>query len=52
MFCLSRVSVSTPTIRASDLLAASRLCLADATANMLHGELNVGSVSDRCKSEG
>ncbi|CAF90834.1 unnamed protein product, partial [Tetraodon nigroviridis] len=37
MFCLSRVSVSRPTLRASDLLEASRLCFTDANANMLHG---------------
>lgn len=37
MFCLSRVSVSRPTLRTSDLLEASRLCFTDAKANMLHG---------------
>lgn len=52
MFCLSRVSVSRPTIRASDLLEASRLCFTDANANMLHGELQVRSARDRCKSDG
>ncbi|CAG5933730.1 unnamed protein product [Menidia menidia] len=35
--CLCRVSVSKPSIRPADLLDASRLCLADAKANMLHG---------------
>ncbi|KAM3585389.1 uncharacterized protein V6R79_016670 [Siganus canaliculatus] len=38
MWCLSRVSVSRPAIRPADLLEASRLCFADAKANMLHGE--------------
>lgn len=38
MLCLSRVSVSNPTIRPADLLEASRLCFADAKANMLHGK--------------
>lgn len=38
MFCLSRVSVSKPTIRPADVLEASRMCFADAKANMLHGE--------------
>lgn len=37
MLCLSRVSVSKPTIRAADVLEASRMCFADAKANMLHG---------------
>ncbi|KAM3585391.1 uncharacterized protein V6R79_016670 [Siganus canaliculatus] len=37
MWCLSRVSVSRPAIRPADLLEASRLCFADAKANMLHG---------------
>ncbi|XP_028255205.1 origin recognition complex subunit 4 [Parambassis ranga] len=37
MLCLSRVSVAKPTIKPADLLDASRLCLADAKANMLHG---------------
>lgn len=38
MFCLSRVSVSKLTIRPADVLEASRMCFADAKANMLHGE--------------
>lgn len=38
MLCLSRVSVAKPTIKPADLLEASRMCFADATANMLHGE--------------
>lgn len=38
MFCLSRVSVAKPAIKPADLLEASRLCFADAKANMLHGE--------------
>lgn len=38
MLCLSRVSVSNPTIEAADVLEASRMCFADAKANMLHGE--------------
>lgn len=38
MLCLSRVSVSKPAIRPADLLEASRLCFADAKANMLHGK--------------
>uniref|UniRef100_A0AAQ6AAE9 Origin recognition complex subunit 4 n=1 Tax=Amphiprion ocellaris TaxID=80972 RepID=A0AAQ6AAE9_AMPOC len=37
MLCLSRVSVSKPSIKPADLLDASRLCLCDAKANMLHG---------------
>ncbi|XP_005738722.1 origin recognition complex subunit 4 [Pundamilia nyererei] len=37
MLCLSRVSVAKPTIKPADLLEASRMCFADATANMLHG---------------
>uniref|UniRef100_A0A3Q1IG91 Origin recognition complex subunit 4 n=1 Tax=Anabas testudineus TaxID=64144 RepID=A0A3Q1IG91_ANATE len=37
MLCLSRVSVAKPTIKPADLLEASRLCLSDAKANMLHG---------------
>uniref|UniRef100_A0A3B5QHW4 Origin recognition complex subunit 4 n=1 Tax=Xiphophorus maculatus TaxID=8083 RepID=A0A3B5QHW4_XIPMA len=37
MLCLSRVSVARPSITPADLLDASRLCLADANANMLHG---------------
>ncbi|XP_012709586.2 origin recognition complex subunit 4 isoform X2 [Fundulus heteroclitus] len=37
MLCLSRVSVAKPTITAADFLDASRSCLADAKANMLHG---------------
>ncbi|XP_019957852.2 origin recognition complex subunit 4 [Paralichthys olivaceus] len=37
MLCLSRVSVAKPAIKPSDLLEASRLCFADAKANMLHG---------------
>ncbi|XP_047432230.1 origin recognition complex subunit 4 [Mugil cephalus] len=37
MSCLSRVSVSKPVIKPADLLDASRTCLADAKANMLHG---------------
>ncbi|XP_013887563.1 origin recognition complex subunit 4 isoform X3 [Austrofundulus limnaeus] len=35
--CLSRVSVTKPAIRPADLLDASRLCLADTKASMLHG---------------
>lgn len=38
MFCLSRVSISKPTIRPADVLEASRMCFADAKASMLHGE--------------
>lgn len=38
MLCLSRVSVARPSITPADLLDASRLCLADANANMLHGK--------------
>lgn len=38
MFCLSRVSISKPTVRPADVLEASRMCFADAKANMLHGE--------------
>uniref|UniRef100_I3K2X4 Origin recognition complex subunit 4 n=1 Tax=Oreochromis niloticus TaxID=8128 RepID=I3K2X4_ORENI len=38
MLCLSRVSVAKPTIKPADLLEASRMCFADTTANMLHGE--------------
>ncbi|XP_022045000.2 origin recognition complex subunit 4 [Acanthochromis polyacanthus] len=37
MLCLSRVSVSKPSIKAADLLDASRLCFCDAKVNMLHG---------------
>ncbi|XP_068165102.1 origin recognition complex subunit 4 isoform X2 [Antennarius striatus] len=37
MLCLSRVSVAKPAIKPADLQEASRLCLGDATANMLHG---------------
>ncbi|XP_014872827.1 origin recognition complex subunit 4 isoform X1 [Poecilia latipinna] len=37
MMCLSRVSVARPSITPTDLLDASRFCLADANANMLHG---------------
>nr|XP_020447562.1 origin recognition complex subunit 4 [Monopterus albus] len=37
MLCLSRVSVANPAIKPADVLEASRLCLADAKANMLHG---------------
>ncbi|KAK7893517.1 hypothetical protein WMY93_022669 [Mugilogobius chulae] len=37
MFCLSRVSVSKPSIKPADVLEASRMCFADAKANMLHG---------------
>ncbi|KAF0045842.1 hypothetical protein F2P81_002371 [Scophthalmus maximus] len=37
MLCLSRVSVAKPAIKPADLLEASRLCFADAKANMLHG---------------
>ncbi|XP_041834241.1 origin recognition complex subunit 4 [Melanotaenia boesemani] len=37
MLCLSRVSVAKPTIKPADLQEASRLCLVDAKANMLHG---------------
>ncbi|MEQ2170739.1 hypothetical protein GOODEAATRI_003451, partial [Goodea atripinnis] len=35
--CCCRVSVAKPAITPADLLDASRLCLADAKANMLHG---------------
>ncbi|KAM9328108.1 origin recognition complex subunit 4 isoform 1-T2 [Pholidichthys leucotaenia] len=37
MLCLSRVSVAKPSISPADLLEASRICLTDAKANMLHG---------------
>ncbi|KAF3857409.1 hypothetical protein F7725_009268 [Dissostichus mawsoni] len=37
MLCLSRVSVAKPVIKPADLLEASRMCLIDAQANMLHG---------------
>lgn len=37
MLCLSRVSIAKPAITPADLLEASRSCLADAKANMLHG---------------
>ncbi|XP_068446854.1 origin recognition complex subunit 4 [Clinocottus analis] len=37
MLCVSRVSVAKPAIKPADLLEASRLSFADATANMLHG---------------
>ncbi|CAJ1087710.1 origin recognition complex subunit 4 [Xyrichtys novacula] len=37
MLCLSRVSVSKPTIKPADVLEASRMCFSDAKANMLHG---------------
>lgn len=37
MLCLSRVSVSKPSIKPADVLEASRLYFADAKANMLHG---------------
>ncbi|XP_030628450.1 origin recognition complex subunit 4 [Chanos chanos] len=37
LLALSRVNVSSPTLRAVDLLEASRLCTVDAKANMLHG---------------
>ncbi|KAM6893849.1 origin recognition complex subunit 4 [Xenentodon cancila] len=37
MLCLSRVSLAKPVIKPADVLDASRLCLADAKANMLHG---------------
>ncbi|KAJ8393761.1 hypothetical protein AAFF_G00056760 [Aldrovandia affinis] len=37
MLALSRVTVSNPTIRPADLLEASRLCTADAKANIVHG---------------
>ncbi|XP_020772762.1 origin recognition complex subunit 4 [Boleophthalmus pectinirostris] len=37
MFCLSRVSVAKPSIKPVDVLEASRMCIADAKANMLHG---------------
>lgn len=39
MLCLSRVTLAKPTIKASDLLDASRLCLADCKTNMLHGKI-------------
>ncbi|XP_072235618.1 origin recognition complex subunit 4 [Leuresthes tenuis] len=35
--CLSRISIAKPAIRPADLLDTSRLCFADAKANMLHG---------------
>ncbi|MEQ2205514.1 hypothetical protein XENOCAPTIV_001317 [Xenoophorus captivus] len=38
MLCLSRVSVAKRAITPADLLDASRLCLTDAKANMLHGK--------------
>lgn len=38
MLCISRVSISKPTIKAADVLEASRMCFADAKANMLRGE--------------
>lgn len=38
MLCLSRVSAAKPAVRPADLLEASRLCFADAKANMLHGK--------------
>lgn len=41
MLCLSRVSVAKPTIKPADLLEASRLCLSDAKANMLHGKIKI-----------
>ncbi|KAI4831838.1 hypothetical protein KUCAC02_001357 [Chaenocephalus aceratus] len=37
MLCLSRVSVANPAIKPADLLEASKMCLIDAQANMLHG---------------
>ncbi|XP_022616851.1 origin recognition complex subunit 4 isoform X1 [Seriola dumerili] len=37
MLCLSRVTVAKPAIKPADLQEASRLCFADAKANMLHG---------------
>ncbi|XP_029304958.1 origin recognition complex subunit 4-like [Cottoperca gobio] len=37
MLCLSRVSAAKPAIRPADLLEASKMCFADAKANMLHG---------------
>uniref|UniRef100_A0A665SVG3 Origin recognition complex subunit 4 n=1 Tax=Echeneis naucrates TaxID=173247 RepID=A0A665SVG3_ECHNA len=37
MLCLSRVSVAKPTIKPIDVQEASRVCFADATANMLRG---------------
>ncbi|KAF6715469.1 Origin recognition complex subunit 4 [Oryzias melastigma] len=37
MLCLSRVTLAKPAIKASDLLDVSRLFLADAKTNMLHG---------------
>lgn len=41
MLCLSRVSVAKPAIKPADLLEASRLCFADAKANMLHGKIEM-----------
>lgn len=43
MLCLSRVSVSKPSIKAADVLEASRMCFADANANMLHGKEGGGA---------
>lgn len=40
MLCLSRVSVANPAIKPADLLEASKMCLIDAQANMLHGKTN------------
>ncbi|KAJ8003672.1 hypothetical protein DPEC_G00150760 [Dallia pectoralis] len=37
MLVLSQVSVSKPSIKPSDLLEASRVCVADSKANILHG---------------
>lgn len=37
MLCLSRVTVAKPSIKPADMLEASRMCLTDAKANMLHG---------------
>lgn len=37
MLCLSRVTVAKPCIKPADVLEASRMCFADAKANMLHG---------------
>lgn len=37
MLCLSRVTVAKPSIKPADVLEASRMCFADAKANMLHG---------------
>lgn len=38
LLAVSRVSVSNPTLRAVDLLEASRMSSADSKGNILHGE--------------